>query len=156
MGALRSTAQRLSYEVVIIIIILVPATLRGSFNLKRYAGGVRMTLIMGVVFTVWIITVLAETNRTPFDISEGESELVSGFNTEYSAGSFALIFMAEYTNILAMAIITVILFLNFDFFPFIFVNQALSVGVTAYLRVGIIWTRATFPRVRYDQLIYIA
>lgn len=110
-------------------------------------------ILIPPLFVVWLITVLAETNRTPFDFAEGESELVSGFNIEYGAGPFAFIFIAEYTNILVIRALTGAIFRSFSFFwgfsPL--VNSFLFIGVT----IVVVWARATMPRIRYDRLIML-
>lgn len=102
---------------------------------------------------MWVVTLLAETNRTPFDFAEGESELVSGFNIEYAAGPFAFIFMAEYTNILAMSAFTGAIFSCFRFFWVLspLINCLLFMGVA----VVVVWARATLPRMRYDCLMIL-
>lgn len=99
---------------------------------------------------VWFVSCLAETNRTPFDFAEGESELVSGFNTEYSRGGFALIFIAEYARILFISTLFVIIFLGADLSRLLFY---LKLVIVAFVFV---WVRGTLPRLRYDKLMYLA
>ena len=100
-------------------------------------------------FFFWFITMLAETNRTPFDLAEGESELVSGFNTEYRRGPFALIFMAEYTSILAMRMVSVSVFRS----SALFLGDLFTSIKIVFLRFLFIWVRGTLPRIRYDRLM---
>jgi NADH-ubiquinone oxidoreductase chain 1 len=98
----------------------------------------------------WFASCLAETNRTPFDFAEGESELVSGFNVEYRSGGFALIFMAEYARILFIRILFCVLFLGCDVISFEFY---VKLGFLSFI---FIWVRGTLPRFRYDKLIFLA
>ena len=148
LGALRGVAQTISYEVRIILVLLTPLIVANSINFLNISSTIKTPLALLVPITVfiWFITALAETNRTPFDFAEGESELVSGFNTEYRRGPFVLIFIAEYINILFMSLITTYLF-----FPNISVIS--STGLALFFAFLFIWTRATLPRIRYDQLI---
>ena len=112
LGALRRAAQTISYEVRISHILLSPLMFSKSLRLLRIRNYqyIPVIVICPIFLFLWFITTLAETNRTPFDFSEGESELVSGFNTEYRGGSFALVFMAEYINIIFIRLITSVLF----------------------------------------------
>lgn len=151
-GALRGVAQTISYEVRLVLILLVPVLLRVSYDwieLQSFQKGFWFIFIFPLRGIVWFISCLAETNRTPFDFAEGESELVSGYNTEYRRGGFALIILAEYTRILFMSLLIVVIFfggilINYSLFIFIFI---------AFLFV---WVRGTLPRFRYDKLIYLA
>nr|YP_004300370.1 NADH dehydrogenase subunit 1 [Gallinula chloropus]ADZ10825.1 NADH dehydrogenase subunit 1 [Gallinula chloropus] len=158
-GALRAVAQTISYEVTLAIILLSTILLSGNYTLT--------TLIttqepLYLIFSswplamMWYISTLAETNRAPFDLTEGESELVSGFNVEYAAGPFALFFLAEYANIMLMNTLTIILFLNPSFlntpmelYPTILATK------TLLLSSGFLWIRASYPRFRYDQLMHL-
>nr|UZT27123.1 NADH dehydrogenase subunit 1 [Sternaspis buzhinskajae] len=148
LGAIRSVAQTISYEVSMIFIILPMLIIFSSFDI--YSINLQPNywplLMMTPLFFMWITSVLAETNRTPFDLPEGESELVSGFNVEYSSGSFALIFMAEYANILFMALLSSVLFLSNS-------SSLTLITQTTMFAFLFIWTRASFPRIRYDQLM---
>lgn len=123
MGGIRSVAQTISYEVRLALILLSFLYLIISLNIfdfikyQEIVWFIFLCLPLGII---WLVSRLAETNRTPFDFAEGESELVSGFNVEYRSGGFALIFLAEYSRILFIRIICVILFLGGDVFNFIF------------------------------------
>jgi len=153
LGALRSVAQTVSYEVSLALILIFYLVLRSTLNLL-YISNINMFWYKRIIFLpiigIWLVSCLAETNRTPFDFAEGESELVSGFNIEYGRLGFALIFIAEYARIIMMRIIFSLLFLSSG------TNR-----VRLYLRttglVGVwIWARTTFPRYRYDKLINLA
>lgn len=152
LGSLRAVAQIVSYEVSLTVILLSVVWLNSSFNLEEaleYQMIVWNAIFMAPLILIWKITSLAETNRTPYDFSEGESELVSGFNTEYSAGGFSLLFIAEYGNIIFMSLLFVLLFLTRS------VNCVIILK-TILIRFLFIWVRATLPRYRYDKLIYLA
>lgn len=112
LGALRGVAQTISYEVRLALILLGVLVIVNSFNIStiNINNTYWLILIMGPSFFIWFITALAETNRTPFDFREGESELVSGFNVEYSGGPFALIFISEYINILIVRLLSAVFF----------------------------------------------
>lgn len=152
-GALRGVAQTISYEVRISLILISSLIISQSFNLCTPAFSIKswVSLIILPIFLVWLITMLAETNRTPFDIAEGESELVSGFNTEYRSGPFALIFIAEYTRILAIRIFSAALFTSSIRVPFI--RDLFFAIKTTFIAFCFIWVRGTLPRMRYDRLI---
>nr|YP_010239426.1 NADH dehydrogenase subunit 1 [Haloa japonica]QTF74796.1 NADH dehydrogenase subunit 1 [Haloa japonica] len=148
LGALRAAAQTISYEVSLLLILLLSAFSLLSFSwdsmsVKGFPVGV---LLLPMAF-VWFTSALAETNRAPFDFAEGESELVSGFNIEYGGGLFALLFLAEYANILLMSMLTVILFSASDFF--LLSVQALFVACLFLL------ARGAYPRFRYDLLMML-
>lgn len=153
LGALRRVAQTISYEVRIALVIITPIIIITSLSLNTFASSNSMifSIILWPLFVAWIITSLAETNRTPFDLAEGESELVSGFNTEYRSGRFALIFIAEYINILAMGIVSSSIFLITSLASPIFDIWIITALVS--VRTIFIWARGTYPRIRYDKLI---
>nr|AEY83806.1 NADH dehydrogenase subunit 1 [Brachymeles brevidactylus] len=156
-GALRAVAQTISYEVTLGIILLATIVLAGGFTMQTLLITQEhnwLILCSWPLTMMWFISTLAETNRAPFDLTEGESELVSGFNVEYAAGPFALFFLAEYANILLMNTLTCILFLNpgpttQSLFP---VNLMLK---TLMLTTLFLWARASYPRFRYDQLMHL-
>nr|YP_009107540.1 NADH dehydrogenase subunit 1 [Enoplometopus debelius]AIU44737.1 NADH dehydrogenase subunit 1 [Enoplometopus debelius] len=153
LGSLRAVAQTISYEVSLALILLSFIFLVGGFNLELfnlYQSSVWFLWLTFPLALVWFASCLAETNRTPFDFAEGESELVSGFNTEYSSGGFALIFMAEYTSILFMSMLFALLFLGGDPSSILFYFKLVMVGFL------FIWVRGTLPRLRYDKLMYLA
>nr|QZK21284.1 NADH dehydrogenase subunit 1 [Amitermes sp. ANIC 0017] len=153
LGGLRALAQTISYEVSLAFILLSFVVLICSYNLVYfYSYQVYLWLIfisLPLSF-VWFISCLAETNRTPFDFAEGESELVSGFNVEYGAGGFALIFLAEYASILFMSLLFCIIFLGSDLYSFFFYIKL------TFISFLFIWVRGTMPRFRYDKLMYLA
>nr|ADW93642.1 NADH dehydrogenase subunit 1 [Brachymeles schadenbergi] len=156
-GALRAVAQTISYEVTLGIILLAIIVLAGGFTMRTLLTTQEHNWLIFCAWPLammWYISTLAETNRAPFDLTEGESELVSGFNVEYAAGPFALFFLAEYTNILLMNTLTCILFLSpgtahQDLFP---INLMMK---TLLLTTLFLWTRASYPRFRYDQLMHL-
>ena len=152
-GALRGVAQTISYEVRISLILLTALFVANTYNLLESSFLLQSPagVLVLPMFLIWLATILAETNRTPFDHAEGESELVSGFNTEYRRGPFALIFMAEYTSILAMSIFSVAVFLSSLKIP-VFRRLLLALETT-FIAFGFIWIRGTLPRIRYDRLI---
>lgn len=153
-GALRTIAQTISYEVRISLIILSILLTIISINfLYIYTNKtIPYILIFSITFLIWFTTTLAETNRTPFDLSEGESELVSGFNVEFRSGTFALIFIAEYLNILIIRLFTTLLFINF-FLINPFIRDIIFSIKISFIAFTFIWVRATLPRIRYDILI---
>nr|ABK40426.1 NADH dehydrogenase subunit 1 [Sceloporus tristichus]ABK40430.1 NADH dehydrogenase subunit 1 [Sceloporus tristichus] len=157
-GALRAVAQTISYEVTLGIILLSVVILAGGFSLKTMLSAQEntwMLLTSWPLMMMWYVSTLAETNRAPFDLTEGESELVSGFNVEYAGGPFALFFLAEYANIMMMNTLSCILFMcptlttQPEMFP---INLMLK---TTLLTIGFLWVRASYPRFRYDQLMHL-
>ncbi len=162
LGALRSAAQMVSYEVSIGFVIITVLLCVGSLNLSDIVLAqqtVWFAIPLLPMFVVFFVSALAETNRSPFDLPEGESELVAGYFVEYSSMSFALFFLGEYANMILMSAITTILFLGgwlppFDIAPFNWIPGPIwfCLKVAALLFV-FLWVRATFPRYRYDQLM---
>nr|YP_007474238.1 NADH dehydrogenase subunit 1 [Austinograea rodriguezensis]AEX32628.1 NADH dehydrogenase subunit 1 [Austinograea rodriguezensis] len=153
LGSLRAVAQTISYEVSLALILLSFIVLVGGFSLElfvKYQSGLWFVFISIPLSLIWFGSCLAETNRTPFDFAEGESELVSGFNTEYSSGGFALIFMAEYASILFMSVLFVIVFLGSSPCSSSFYLKS------ALIAFVFVWVRGTVPRLRYDKLMYLA
>nr|QRW36370.1 NADH dehydrogenase subunit 1 [Megaporus rufipes] len=153
LGGMRAVAQTISYEVSLSLIFMSFMILVGGFSLmdffkfQEYIWMIFLTLPLGMI---WFVSSLAETNRTPFDFAEGESELVSGFNVEYSSGGFALIFLSEYSSILFMSMLFSVLFLGSDLFSLVFYVELVLVSF------AFIWVRGTLPRFRYDKLMYLA
>nr|YP_009675398.1 NADH dehydrogenase subunit 1 [Arctictis binturong albifrons]YP_010037118.1 NADH dehydrogenase subunit 1 [Arctictis binturong]APT68939.1 NADH dehydrogenase subunit 1 [Arctictis binturong albifrons]QQW47751.1 NADH dehydrogenase subunit 1 [Arctictis binturong] len=158
-GALRAVAQTISYEVTLAIILLSVLLMNGSFTLSTLiTTQEHMWLIIPSwpLAMMWFISTLAETNRAPFDLTEGESELVSGFNVEYAAGPFALFFLAEYANIIMMNILTTILFFGAFHSPYMPELYTVNFTIkTLLLTITFLWIRASYPRFRYDQLMHL-
>jgi len=156
LGSLRAVAQTISYEVRMVLILLSGVYIVGSFNSVDFfffqSVGCWLFFSCSLVSAVWFVTTLAETNRAPFDFAEGESEIVSGFNIEYSAGGFALIFMAEYGSILVIRVLRGILFFGGDnFFVGCFFGGFLVKGM--FFSFLFLWVRGSLPRIRYDKLM---
>nr|YP_010022848.1 NADH dehydrogenase subunit 1 [Sarcophaga shnitnikovi]QOP39696.1 NADH dehydrogenase subunit 1 [Sarcophaga shnitnikovi] len=153
LGGLRAVAQTISYEVSLALVLLSFVFLIGGYNMLmfyKYQLFIWFLFIMFPMALVWFSISLAETNRTPFDFAEGESELVSGFNVEYSSGGFALIFLAEYASILFMSMLFCVMFLGSDVFSLLFYVKL------TFISFMFIWVRGTLPRFRYDKLMYLA
>nr|URX53318.1 NADH dehydrogenase subunit 1 [Cryptotermes cavifrons] len=153
LGGLRSVAQTVSYEVSLALILLSFVFLVCGYDLVNFYYFQSYLWLIFFTFPlslIWFVSCLAETNRTPFDFAEGESELVSGFNIEYGAGGFALIFLAEYASILFMSLLFCVIFLGCDLDSIFFY---VSLSLLSYL---FIWVRGTLPRFRYDKLMYLA
>nr|YP_007626459.1 NADH dehydrogenase subunit 1 [Oreotragus oreotragus]AEP21845.1 NADH dehydrogenase subunit 1 [Oreotragus oreotragus] len=158
-GALRAVAQTISYEVTLAIILLSVLLMNGSFTLSTLIITQEQVWLIFPAWPLammWFISTLAETNRAPFDLTEGESELVSGFNVEYAAGPFALFFMAEYANIIMMNIFTTTLFLGAFNNPYIPELYTINFTIKSLLlTITFLWIRASYPRFRYDQLMHL-
>nr|QGT33437.1 NADH dehydrogenase subunit 1 [Ptecticus aurifer] len=153
LGGLRAVAQTISYEVSLILILLSFVFLIGSFNFIDFFYYQKFGWFIFISFPlalIWFVSSLAETNRTPFDFAEGESELVSGFNVEYSSGGFALIFLSEYSSILFMSMLFSLFFLGGMIDSIIFFLELV------FISFSFIWVRGTLPRFRYDKLMYLA
>ena len=163
LGGLRSAAQMVSYEVSMGFIIITVLLVAGSLNLSDIVRAQQETICFVVplfpMAIIFFITTLAETNRHPFDMPEAEAELVSGYNVEYSAMTFALFFLGEYANMILMAGMTTILFLGgwlpiLDVAPFNWIPGPIWFALKmAFVLFIFLWVRATFPRYRYDQLM---
>jgi|TARA_B110001452_G_scaffold19606_1_gene15795 NADH-quinone oxidoreductase subunit H len=162
LGALRSAAQMVSYEVSLGLIIISVLLCAGSLNLSKIVlaqESIWYIIPLFPVFLMFFISALAETNRAPFDLPEAEAELVAGYNVEYSAMGFALFFLGEYANILMMCALTTILFLGgwlppIAILPFTLIPGPLWFGIKiAFIGFVFIWVRASYPRYRYDQLM---
>nr|QWC54305.1 NADH dehydrogenase subunit 1 [Jebusaea hammerschmidtii] len=153
LGSIRSVAQTISYEVSLALILLSFLFLILSVNILDLMKFQEMVWFLFLTFPLclaWVVSSLAETNRTPFDFAEGESELVSGFNVEYSSGGFAMIFLAEYASILFMSMLCCMLFLGGDLVSMLFF---LKLGLMSFVWL---WARGTLPRFRYDKLMYLS
>nr|ASN65988.1 NADH dehydrogenase subunit 1 [Pogonostoma subtiligrossum] len=153
LGGMRAVAQTISYEVSLALILMSFMILIEGFNLLnfvKYQEYMWMIFLSMPLSLIWFVSMLAETNRTPFDFAEGESELVSGFNVEYSSGGFALIFLSEYSSILFMSMLFSVMFLGSNLFSFIFYLKMV------FISFSFLWVRGTLPRYRYDKLMYLA
>ena len=166
LGAIRSSAQMISYEVSMGLVIVTVLLVTGSLNLSEIVEHQRdmpfwIHLLLAPMAVVFFISVLAETNRLPFDLPEAESELVAGYNVEYSSMSFALFFLGEYANMILVSAMTVTLFMGGYLPPFGISFLYLIPGFIwfvlkiCFLLFVFLWIRATLPRYRYDQLMYL-
>jgi NADH-quinone oxidoreductase subunit H len=170
LGALRSTAQMVSYEIAMGFSLIGVLILAGSLNLREIVlaqqGGVLdwFWLPLLPLFVVFVIAGVAETNRAPFDVAEGESEIVAGFHVEYSGAAFAVFFLAEYANMILTSGLTAVMFAGGWLSPFqgvpVIGDTVLGQGSilwfllkTAFFMFLFLWWRATFPRYRYDQIM---
>nr|QGX04956.1 NADH dehydrogenase subunit 1 [Junonia stygia] len=152
LGGLRAVAQTISYEVSMSLIMMSSIILIMDFNLVKFFDYQIMIWFMFLMLPLslcFLSSLMAETNRTPFDFAEGESELVSGFNIEYSSGGFALIFLSEYSSILFMSLLFVIMYMGGYDLTLIFYFKLV------FLSFFFIWVRGTLPRYRYDKLMYL-
>jgi len=166
LGALRSAAQMVSYEVSMGFVLVTVLLCAGSLNLTEIVRAQQGSTFLHwfafplfPMFIIFFISTLAETNRSPFDLPEGESEIVAGFFVEYSAMSFALFFLGEYANMILMSALTTLLFLGgwlppFAMEPFTWVPGPIwFILKICFCLFFFLWVRATFPRYRYDQLM---
>ncbi len=162
LGGMRSASQMISYEVSMGLIIVCVLLTTGSLNLQEIVLADRplwVQILLFPMFIVFLISILAETNRTPFDLPEGESEITGGFMVEYSSMTYALFFLGEYANMILMSAMTTILFLGgwlppFGIEPISFIPGIIWFALkTSMILFFFIWARATLPRFRYDQLM---
>ena len=170
LGALRSTAQMVSYEIAMGFALIGVLILAGTLNLREIVlaqqGGVFdwFWLPLLPLFVIYVISGVAETNRAPFDVAEGESEIVAGFHVEYAGSGFAVFFLAEYANMILISALTALMFMGGWLSPFqgvpvlgdTFLGQGSIfwfLGKTVVFMYGFLWWRATFPRYRYDQIM---
>lgn len=162
LGGMRSAAQMVSYEVSMGLVIISVLITVGSLNLSDIVLKQKDTVWFIIphfpMFIIFVVSILAETNRAPFDLAESESELVAGYNVEYSAMTFALFFLGEYANMILMSAMTTVLFLGWlppmDIAPLNWIPGIIwfALKICAVLFI-FLWVRATFPRYRYDQLM---
>nr|QXJ42316.1 NADH dehydrogenase subunit 1 [Sepiadariidae sp. GS-2020] len=156
LGSVRAVAQSISYEVSMSLILLSCLIFVGGLSLTvlmKYQSFVWLFIVNFFMMLMWFVSCVAETHRAPFDFAEGESELVSGFNVEYGGVGFAVLFMAEYSNILFMSVLVVSLFFGGVLFIGLYGGVlCFLVSVVAWL---FIWVRASYPRYRYDLLMYL-
>ena len=153
LGALRGVAQTISYEVRLALLFLSYVFLINGYKLidsSFYQLNIWFVFFMFPLFIRWVASCLAESNRTPFDFAEGESELVSGFNIEYGRGGFAFLFLAEYGSIIFLSFLIRVMFLGGSLRVLVFI------GVGCFFCFWFIWVRGTLPRFRYDKLIGLA
>jgi NADH-quinone oxidoreductase subunit H len=173
LGALRASAQMVSYEIAMGFAMVVVLMVTGSLNMTDIVMGQGKGMLASKgltflswnwlpllpIFVVYFISGLAETNRHPFDVVEGESEIVAGHMVEYSGMSFAMFFLAEYANMILISTLTVVMFLGgwlspFDFAPFTWIPGWIWMGLKTFVVVTLfLWVRASFPRFRYDQIM---
>nr|ATG83200.1 NADH dehydrogenase subunit 1 [Olidiana sp. 15062716] len=152
-GSMRGISQAISYEVSLSFFLIIYFILCDSYsfmNLFLCQSGVWFLFISFPVFFCWFSCCLAETNRSPYDFSEGESELVSGFNIEYGGGLFAFLFISEYSSIIFICLITCLVYLGGNFFSLFFYIKVI------FMCFLFIWVRSSIPRYRYDKLMYVA
>ena len=161
LGAMRSAAQIVAYEIAMGFALIGVLMLAGSLNLSSIvlaqSGGIFHWFLVPLfpLAVVYFISGVAETNRAPFDVAEGESEIVAGFHVDYSGFAFALFFLAEYANMIMISALTSILFLGGWLSPLDGVGDGIwwFLGKTAFVLFLFLWLRATFPRYRYDQIM---
>jgi len=173
LGALRASAQMVSYEIAMGFALVVVLMVSGTLNMSGIVLGqgegrfaeMGLTFLswnwlpLFPIFIVYVIAGIAETNRHPFDVVEGESEIVAGHMVEYSGMSFAMFFLAEYANMILVSALAAVMFLGgwlspFDFAPFNWIPGWIWLGLKTFVVVTMfLWVRATFPRFRYDQIM---
>lgn len=161
LGSLRSAAQIVSYEIAMGFALVGVLMCANSLNLGKIvlaqAGGITQWYVWPLfpLFIVYFISAVAETNRAPFDVAEGESEIVAGFHVEYSGMAFALFFLAEYANMILVSILAAVMFLGGWLSPVSFLPNGVIwlLAKVAFLLFFFLWFRATFPRYRYDQIM---
>jgi len=171
LGSMRSAAQIVSYEIAmgfaLVGVLMAAQSLNLTDIVEAQSGGFHQWYLWPLfpLFIVYLISGVAETNRAPFDVAEGESEIVAGFHVEYSGMAFAVFFLAEYANMILIAALTTLLFLGGWLAPFPFLNDIPGLGwllgdgilwwllKTAFVLFLFLWFRATFPRYRYDQIM---
>jgi len=158
LGGLRSAAQLISYEVSIALLLLPVAACANSFNLIEIVNqqqSVWFVVPLLPVSIIFFISVLAETNRAPFDLPEAEAEIVAGYNVEYAGMTFAMFFLAEYSNMIWLSVVVAICFFGGWLSPVAFLPASVFWLMTKSMAVcfAIIWVRANYPRYRYDQLM---
>nr|YP_010937782.1 NADH dehydrogenase subunit 1 [Ossuaria sichuanensis]WKW96229.1 NADH dehydrogenase subunit 1 [Ossuaria sichuanensis] len=153
LGCIRSVSQVISYEVTLSLILVCFFFLSDSYSLTSFFNiqSLNWFVFFSIpMFLCWLSCCLAETNRTPFDFSEGESELVSGFNIEYGGGGFAFLFISEYASIIFISMFTCMIFLGGDYNSFMFFLKIM------FISFFFVWVRCSLPRYRYDKLMYLA
>ena len=160
LGAIRAVAQTISYEISLALILLSLILISRTFKLTYIIEVQRFSwffLSCLPLAYIWFVSTLAETNRAPFDLTEGESEIVSGYKVEYAGGPFALFFIAEYAKIIMMNLFSVILFLGGSSpFKNVFPLNAIAIALKTTLLIFLfLWIRAAYPRFRYDQLMFL-
>ena len=161
LGSLRSAAQIVSYEIAMGFTLVGVLMCANSLNLgdivTAQEGGITQWYCWPLfpLFVIYFISAVAETNRAPFDVAEGESEIVAGFHVEYSGMAFALFFLAEYANMILVSILAVIMFLGGWLSPVSFIPDGIFwlIIKVAFVLFCFLWLRATFPRYRYDQIM---
>nr|ALB78230.1 NADH dehydrogenase subunit 1 [Camaena poyuensis] len=148
LGAMRASAQTISYEISLVFILLFPCIVASTINVQTFLETYPAISLLPFMFLLWIVSTLAETNRAPFDFAEGESELVSGFNVEYGGGLFALLFLGEYATILFFSVFTSACFLSPN-------STFMYVWLSLLLAMSYLFLRGVYPRHRYDKLMQL-
>nr|WRK21400.1 NADH dehydrogenase subunit 1 [Acinopterus sp.] len=152
LGCIRSVSQAISYEVTLSLLIFLFFIMVDGYSLVNFFSfqcSLWFMFIFFPLFFVWLACCMAESNRTPFDFSEGESELVSGFNIEYGGGGFAYLFISEYSSIIFFCFLTCLIFMGGNYTSLMFYIKVI------FLCFLFIWVRGTLPRYRYDKLMYL-